>query len=68
MSGFAFAMGTCLACKKTFTFHPSFVPALGGEPVCESCMELVNEKRKAMGLDPHPIHPRAYDVAEENEL
>lgn len=70
--GYAFAMGTCLACKRVFTFNPLRVPSItvagSREPVCLSCMTLANAKRKEMGLEPHAIHPDAYEPCEESEL
>jgi hypothetical protein len=36
--------------------------ALNGlrEPVCRPCMDIVNAKRAAAGLEPHPILDGAY--------
>jgi hypothetical protein len=31
-------------------------------------MVRVNEKRRAEGLEPHFIHPEAYEACEEGEL
>ena len=66
--GYGFAVSPCFACKKLFTFHPSFVPSYKDKPVCKTCMEIVNKKRIAEGTEPHPIHPKAYKVFEESEL
>lgn len=80
--GYAFGYACCWACKVPFPFHPDYVPSLKinrktnkvdsingkREPICESCMTLTNEKRKAMGLEPHPIDPRAYGIAREEEI
>jgi hypothetical protein len=44
-------------------------PDLGGDasraisqPLCEQCVALVNPKRVALGLEPIPVLPGAYDV------
>jgi hypothetical protein len=66
--GYAIAMGQCLACRRVFSFNPVRVPSLHGEPVCESCMALANERRVAAGVPPHPIHPEAYGPCNEAEL
>lgn len=58
------AMAKCFGCNRTFSFNPVRVPSFEGEPVCEDCMTLVNEKRKAAGLAPHPILEGAYQGEE----
>ena len=66
--GYMFILGNCFACGNLFTFNATWVPSItiDGEklPVCESCMTLANAKRKTMGLDPHYIHPDAYEAEE----
>ena len=62
--GYMTAMGRCFGCGRTFSFNPVRVPSFKGEPVCEGCMTLVNEKRKAAGLVPHPIMDGAYGAEE----
>jgi hypothetical protein len=57
-------MGTCLACGNIFSFNPHRVPSFKGEPVCGPCMARVNEKRRGMGLPPHPVMPDAYEPEE----
>lgn len=70
--GYVIAMAPCLACGKVFSFNPLRVPShrVNGmlEPVCKACMTLVNAKREAMGLEPHPIMEGAYEPAGEDEL
>ncbi len=58
------AMGACFGCGSLFSFNPVHVPSFRGEPVCGVCMGVVNEKRKTMGLVPHPISPEAYGAEE----
>lgn len=68
MSGYMFAMGTCVACKQVFAFDPDRVPSIRidgqKEPVCRGCIERANPKRIANGLDPIVPLPGAYGPAE----
>ena len=72
MTGVVFAAGACFACKRPFNFNPHKVPSHRHngvrEPVCEDCMNLINTRRKEMGLDAFPIAPDAYDAIPESEL
>lgn len=66
--GYMFVLGNCFACKRPFTFNATWVPSITvegtREPVCADCMAAANAKRVGMGLDPHPIHPEAYEPEE----
>ena len=70
--GYAICTGSCLTCGKVFQFNPVKVPSLRvkgvREPVCQSCMDLVNAKRAETGLPPHEIDSEAYTACEESEL
>jgi hypothetical protein len=73
MPGFVMAYGTCISCKRPFSFNPMKVPSTSAitgtrEPVCRSCMDAANAKRVAGGLPPHPIDPEAYEAAPEDEV
>ena len=61
-----FARDPCLVCGVPFTFNPQRVPSYdagrGKRPICRSCMERINEKRRAWGEDPHPIPEGAYEI------
>lgn len=71
--GWQFVYGPCWSCGLPFSYNASWVPSIpvrpdgtigpDGErmPVCRTCMGIANEKRKAQGLAPHPIHPEAYE-------
>jgi len=66
--GYAFCTGSCGACGKLFTFNPKRVPSLNNSAFCLDCMTAGNTKREEMGLEPHPIHPDAYEAYREEEL
>ena len=66
--GYAIAMGHCLICSGVFGFNPVWVPSYKLEPICHTCMNVINSKRVAQGLPPFPIHPEAYDPCDEGEL
>lgn len=61
-------MGACVVCGKLFEFNPELVPSVlvngRKEPVCRTCIETANPKRKAKGLPEIPILPGAYDPQE----
>jgi hypothetical protein len=66
------ALAACYGCKRLFYFHPHRVPSVrvDGErqPICRACVERVNPRRIANGLDPIVVLPGAYDPADESEL
>jgi len=70
--GYAIVFGPCCACGHSFGYHPNFVPSIfvhgKKEPVCEDCMRVANEKRKANGVPIVEIHPQAYEPCREEEL
>lgn len=70
--GYCFGVGICFMCCQTFSFNPNYVPSIrqhgDKKPVCGQCMEMINNKRVEFGLEPHVIHPEAYDVLDEREL
>lgn len=69
--------GPCCLCGGLFHFNADQVPSIRGayregkfkpdpagtkEPVCESCMALINAERAKHGLEPFPILPDAYEA------
>jgi hypothetical protein len=71
--GYVYVTGCCGCCQSVFNFNPLRVPShkLGTiykQPICEACMTLVNEKRKAAGLEPFEIAADAYEPIDEREL
>ncbi|HEY7233883.1 MAG TPA: hypothetical protein VH539_07015 [Gemmatimonadaceae bacterium] len=73
MSGYAIAMGPCVACGRPFGFNPLRVPSLvingTREPVCASCYERLRDVQRTNGLPvwPDPL-PDAYDPVSAEEL
>ena len=72
MTGYVFAMGECVRCKRPFTFNPVRVPSLTWngtrQPICRACVDRINRKRIANGLEPIVPLPDAYEECEESEL
>ena len=70
--GYALAFSQCVSCKHVFGYNPHKVPSIRvngvREPVCLTCIELANPKRKAAGLDEIVPHPDAYGPIDESEL
>jgi hypothetical protein len=60
-----FVLGECFACHRPFTFSATRVPSvvINGhrEPICQHCVDRVNPRRIANGLDPIVPLPGAYD-------
>ena len=63
--GAYFCIGNCCGCGYPFTFNPHRVPSVGGEPVCQACMDLVNRHREVEGREPLTIPLGAYEPVEE---
>ncbi len=68
MSGYVTVYGTCFACRRPFFFNPRSVPSHQGEPICQGCITLVNERRRATGLPLWPVAADAYEPLPEGEL
>jgi hypothetical protein len=70
--GYAICFGPCLSCGNMFGYNPVRVPSLtwkgNKEPICKSCIDRINPRRIANGLDPIVPHPEAYEPCNENEL
>lgn len=69
MGGYVFCIGSCVNCKKIFSFNPDLVPSVrvngSKEPICKTCVEWANPIRKAKGLPEAVVLPGAYDVSPE---
>lgn len=69
--GFALCYGHCFGCGRLFHFNPVRVPSIPHpatgmrEPICRTCVERVNPRRIANGLDPIVPLPDAYEAYEE---
>jgi len=72
----AIVIGGCYACGRTFGFNPHRVPSYqtdptdyaSREPICPTCIVVVNERRRAAGLDEWPVHPDSYEPILAAEL
>jgi len=69
---FAFVIGSCVSCARTFSFNPVRVPSVRvngvREPVCRACVEAANPERVRRGLAPISLSPDAYEPCHESEL
>lgn len=74
--GYAFCLAPCVRCKQPFSFNPHKVPSIRvpppdgpKQPLCRSCVEVLQEVRKQQGLEPWPDPlPGAYELLPEEEL
>ena len=66
--GFMSVIGPCFGCRRVFSYNAEHVPSITvdgvREPVCQDCVDVVNPKRVANGLDPIVPHPDAYNAQE----
>jgi hypothetical protein len=71
--GYVFATSPCICCRRVFSYTPHKGPSTTAftgsrEPVCRSCMGVLNDRRQQQGLEPFEIQPDAYDPLPEEEL
>jgi hypothetical protein len=70
--GYAMVMADCLICKKLFSMNPVKVPSFRVDgvkrPICQPCLEYVNDKRELAGSPPFVIANDAYQACDEREL
>jgi len=70
--GYMLVMSACVGCKRVFSYHPHRVPSLTvngtREPICQACVDRVNPKRIANGLEPIVPLPGAYEPCDEGEF
>ncbi len=64
MTGYMTGLAPCFCCHRLFTFNVERVPSYQGEPICESCIERVNAKRREAGRPEWPVFPDSYDPQE----
>lgn len=64
------AIGQCFGCGRVFAFNPDLVPSIRAsqtgtrEPVCETCINTANKRRRESGLPEIVPLPGAYDPEE----
>ena len=69
-------LGPCFVCKRPFTFNPHTVPSYPvvesdpstREPICSTCIEIVNARRIENGLEPWKVYPDSYEAISPAEL
>jgi hypothetical protein len=70
--GYALCFGSCVVCRRAFAFNPMRVPSIriagSREPVCQECMDLLNQRLVANGHAPVAVLPGAYEACDEAEL
>jgi hypothetical protein len=66
--GWVMVTGRCFGCGAVFSFNPHRVPSYDGEPICRSCMTVVNRRRRKAGLDLWPVYEDSYEPIPESEL
>jgi hypothetical protein len=72
VSAWVAVVGPCWICRSMTQFNPSYCPSVRvhgtKQPICADCMTEINARRRAEGLAPHPVHPDAYEPADESEV
>lgn len=62
----------CFGCGRVFAFNPHRVPSIpidgDRKPICRRCVEEINPRRIANGLEPIVPAPDAYDPIPEEDL
>lgn len=71
--GYVSITGPCGRCRKICSYNPVRVPSfrfngIDKEPICESCIIIINEERKKRGLELWPVYDDAYKGCREEEL
>ena len=70
--GYAMVMAECLVCKKLFSMNPVKVPSFRVDgvrrPICQPCIEHVNDAREKAGSPRFVIAANAYEAGDEREL
>lgn len=52
--------GECVLCSRVFQYDPMGVPNYLGEPICQFCVTVANQRRKDVGADPIDYPASAY--------
>ena len=62
--GYMIAFGRCCGCRNPVSFNPETVPSYQGEPLCESCMDYINQRRVEQGMPSFEIPAGCYAGAD----
>lgn len=69
---YAMAYSPCLRCGIVFGYNPNKVPSFRvegkREPVCSTCIDVINLMRLQKGLDAFVWDDDAYEPIHESEL
>jgi hypothetical protein len=63
--GYYSLLADCFACGKPFMCNPNKVPSHNNQPICEDCINIVNAKKREMGLPEWPVPKGAYEPVSE---
>jgi hypothetical protein len=70
--GYYLCAGVCIRCGQVFSFNPVRVPSIviNGvrQPICLSCVEIINPMRAKLGQPKIEPLPGAYDACDESEM
>lgn len=77
--GYAYCTSACCGCHRVFSYNPVRVPSVrmkdgkpdpdgDREPICQDCVERVNPRRIANGLEPITYAADAYEPCDESEI
>lgn len=71
--GWVYCTSPCLRCGRIFSYNPHRVPSSSAvtgkrEPICRSCIDAINVKRRELGFEPFEIPHDAYDAIPEEEF
>jgi hypothetical protein len=62
--GYMTVYSPCFVCKRPFHSNPQSVPSYEGEPICSTCIVVVNEERAKKGMPLWPVAADAYEPLE----
>lgn len=66
--GFAMLHAPCFCCGRVFASNPRRVPSYLNQPICRTCIDRVNDARRARGNPLWEVPADAYEPLPEHEL